>query len=121
MEYYITLDVGTSSSKIAIIDTECKVIFTSTQSYPTYYPSLGFAEQNPNEWWEAIKKGINICLSESGIERKKILCVGVAGQSWSNIPVNNQGDVLGNNPIWTDTRASDICLETEKKIGRAHV
>ena len=27
MEYYITLDVGTSSSKIAIIDTECKVIF----------------------------------------------------------------------------------------------
>ncbi len=121
MEYYITLDVGTSSSKIAIIDTECKVIFTSTQSYPTYYPSLGFAEQNPNEWWEAIKKGINICLSESGIERKKILCVGVAGQSWSNIPVNNQGDVLGNNPIWTDTRASDICLETEKKIGKERI
>ena len=75
MEYYITLDVGTSSSKIAIIDTECKVIFTSTQSYPTYYPSLEFAGKIQMNGGKQSKKEL-IYVYQNLELRKNTLCRG---------------------------------------------
>ena len=39
------------------------------------------------------------------------------GQSWSAIPVDRQGNVLSNTPIWMDTRAEDICKRITEKIG----
>ena len=56
-------------------------------------------------------------LEKSKIRAEEIAGIGIDGQSWSAIAVDEKGKVLTNTPIWMDTRADDICNEMNEKIG----
>ena len=47
--------------------------------------------------------------------------IGIDGQSWSAIAVDENGNVLTNTPIWMDTRAQDICDELNERIGKDRI
>lgn len=47
--------------------------------------------------------------------------IGVDGQSWSCIPVDADGNVLSNTPIWMDARANDICNNIKQQIGEDNI
>ncbi len=111
------IDIGTSACKVAIFDLQGKVISQATKEYKVYYPLPGYVEQNPNEWWESVCAAIKEVISNAKIDSKQITGIGIDGQSWSAIPVDKQGDVLYNTPIWMDTRASDICKDTVDRVG----
>jgi xylulokinase len=53
----------------------------------------------------------------SKIDTKDTAAVGIDGQSWSAVPVDKDGMVLHNTPIWMDTRAYSICSDITDKIG----
>ncbi|MBZ4645731.1 MAG: carbohydrate kinase, partial [Clostridia bacterium] len=108
--HYDTLgiDIGTSACKVALFDLEGKVIAQSTKEYPVYYPAPGYVEQNPQEWWKGICDAVREAINTAKIDPKQIAGIGVDGQSWSAIPVDKEGNVLYNTPIWMDTRASEI-------------
>ena len=48
------IDIGTSACKVAVFDIKGKVIAQTNKEYKVYYPNPGWAEQDPNEWWDAI-------------------------------------------------------------------
>ena len=48
---------------------------------------------------------------------EEICGIGVDGQSWSAIPVDQDGNVLHTTPIWMDTRARDICTKVKETVG----
>lgn len=116
-EYLLGIDIGTSACKIAIFDKKGEVIASENGEYPVYYPKKGWAEQNPNEWWNAVGETTKRAIQKSGIKAEKIVGVGIDGQSWSAIAVDKAGKVLCNTPIWMDTRAKEICERLNKKIG----
>lgn len=115
--YLLGIDIGTSACKIAIFNREGNVMATASGDYPVYYPHPGWAEQNPEEWWSAVCKAIREALEQGNIAPEEIAGVGIDGQSWSAIAVDEDGNVLTNTPIWMDTRAKDICEELSEKIG----
>jgi len=108
------VDIGTSSCKITVFDFGGKVVATATKSYKTYYPALYQVEQKPGDWWNGF------CAAMTDITKKvrpiDIVAVGVAGQSWSAIVVDRVGDVLYDNPIWMDNRATDACAYICDKV-----
>lgn len=53
-EYLLGIDIGTSACKIAVFAKDGTVRATGTGDYQVYYPHPGWAEQNPEEWWEAV-------------------------------------------------------------------
>ncbi len=116
-ELLLGIDIGTSACKIAVFDKTGNVIGSTTGSYPVYYPHSGWAEQDPDQWWEAVCKAINNLLFEFHINPNEIKGVGIDGQSWSAILVDCAGQVLANTPIWMDTRASSICQRINQQIG----
>jgi xylulokinase len=116
-KYLLGVDIGTSACKIAIFNRQGEVIASGNGDYQVYYPKPGFAEQNPDEWWEAIYQAIKTTIQKAGIDSEEIAGVGVDGQSWSAIAINKAGKVLTNTPIWMDTRASDICNRLNNEIG----
>lgn len=120
-QYLLGIDIGTSACKTAVFDADGKVIATGNGSYPVYYPKPGWAEQNPEEWWAAVCHAIQEMLEKSGVKPEEIVGVGIDGQSWSAIPVDKEGNVLTNTPIWMDTRAADICEELGQKIGEDNI
>ena len=116
-QYLLGIDIGTSACKAALFSEDGKVVAMSSGAYPVYYPRPGWAEQNPDEWWEAVCHTVRRVLSDSGTAPSDIAGVGIDGQSWSAIAIDREGDVLANTPIWMDTRAQELCDELNERIG----
>ncbi len=111
------IDIGTSACKVAVFDKSGSVMASCTGDYNVYYPKPGWAEQNPEEWWQAVCQAIQTILAEGKVKAEDIAGIGVDGQSWSAIPIDRDGNVLANTPIWMDTRAKDICDRLNERIG----
>lgn len=84
-EYLLGIDIGTSACKIAVFAKDGTVKATGTGDYQVYYPHPGWAEQNPEEWWEAVCDAIPRVLVKGNISPEEIKGIGIDGQSWSAI------------------------------------
>ena len=115
--YLLGVDIGTSSCKTAIFDQDGTIIAQGGSEYPVSYPAKGWAEQNPDDWWNGVCRAIREMIRESGIDPAEIAGIGTDGQSWSAIALDKGGNVLCPTPIWTDTRSEIICRETAKRLG----
>lgn len=115
------IDIGTSACKVALFSADGTVIAQNSGEYNVLYPQSGWAEQNPEDWWNAVCRATKEMLAKSAVGSKSISGIGIAGQSWSAIPTDKNGEVLCNTPIWMDTRAVDICGELDEKIGADNI
>lgn len=105
-------------AKIAVFEENGQVIASGSGDYQVYYPKAGWAEQNPDEWWAAVCKAIRETLEKGNVKPQEIAGIGIDGQSWSAIPMDRDGNVLANTPIWMDTRAVDICEKVGARVGQ---
>ncbi|MBO7386219.1 MAG: xylulokinase [Lachnospiraceae bacterium] len=115
------IDIGTSACKVAVFDIKGNVIAQSNKAYKVYYPNPGWAEQDPDEWWDAICAAIREILDMKIFSPDEIAAIGVDGQSWSAIPVDAEGKVLDRTPIWMDTRAREICDRAKRLAGEERI
>jgi len=115
------IDIGTSACKVALFRPDGEVAARCGAKYPVYYPRPGWAEQNPEEWWQAVCGTVREALEKARVKPGEVSAVGVDGQSWSAIPVDSEGNVLCNTPIWMDTRAEGICEGLEKEMGGGRI
>ena len=111
------IDVGTSACKVAAFDLEGRVLAQAAESYPVLYPQPGWAEQDPQQWWEAVCKALRRLWESGAVAPGEVAGVGIDGQSWSAIPLDKEGRALCNTPIWMDTRAGSLCQELEARVG----
>ena len=107
-EYLLGIDIGTSSCKVAVFDRAGAVMASAAANYPVAYPHAGWAEQNPDDWWEGVCRALGELWTKSPIAPADIAAIGVDGQSWSAIALDDSGQVLCPTPIWMDTRAGDL-------------
>ena len=111
------IDVGTSACKVAAFDLEGRVLAQAAESYPVLYPQPGWAEQDPQQWWEAVCRALRRLWESGAVAPGEVAGVGIDGQSWSAIPLDKEGRALCNTPIWMDTRAGSLCQELEARVG----
>ena len=55
---YIGIDLGTSACKLLLVDEQGRVCHTVTKEYPLSFPRPGWSEQNPEDWWKAVRTGV---------------------------------------------------------------
>jgi len=113
--HLLGIDIGTSACKAALFCTNGTIVAQSTVEYPVNYPRAGWAEQDPQTWWNAVCIAIKEITTQN--PTAEIAGVGIAGQSWSAIPISAAGEVLCPTPIWMDTRAAEICNNLRASIG----
>lgn len=89
-QYLLGIDIGTSACKVALFGKDGKVEAAVSEGYPVYYPHPDWAEQNPDEWWEAVCKAIWTVISSSGVSPDDIAGIGIDGQSWSAIAIDEE-------------------------------
>lgn len=111
------IDIGTSACKVAAFLPNGEVVATAAEAYSVYYPQEGWAEQSPEEWWQAVCRAVQSVFAEGKVLPAEIAAVGIDGQSWSAIPVTADGEVLHRTPIWTDTRSQSICDAIRAQVG----
>lgn len=119
MEVILAIDIGTSSVKVAIINLRGKLVKTFQTSYPTHYLKPNILEQNPEDWWDAVKSGIYQILKEqqtSNIFKYSIIGIACCGHSPTLVCIDKQGKILRPAIIWQDSRAFKEVKYIQEKI-----
>lgn len=119
----IGIDVGSSSVKLALLNTEtgicmASIQFPETEEMIINSPQTGWAEQNPELWWEYVKKGIKYLLSVQGAKAENVTAIGIAYQMHGLVCVDKENRVLRPSIIWCDSRAVYIGNDAFEKIGK---
>lgn len=105
-QYILAYDFGTGGIKASLYNQEGHPISTSFYAYETLYPNVGWHEQKPSDWWEAICSSTKTLLRLSGANGSEIEALAISGHSLGVVPLDSQGRLLRDSvPIWSDTRA----------------
>jgi len=118
MRYLLGLDIGTSGTKTALFDEEGNTIKTATYEYDLFQPQVGWAEQNPEDWWEACVNGIKDVIAKSDVQASDIKGIGLSGQMHGLVLVDKDYKVIRNSIIWCDQRTEKECDYMTEVIGK---
>ncbi|MDZ7837174.1 MAG: xylulokinase [Actinomycetota bacterium] len=116
-QYIIGTDIGTSGCKSILIDSSGKVIASAMEEYPLYTPRPGWAEQNPDDWWEATAKTIRIIMEKSGISPQAVKGIGLSGQMHGLVALDKDHQVVRPAYLWNDQRSHKQCQDIYKAVG----
>ena len=112
-KYILAIDLGTSGPKAAIVSTLGEVLDYEFQDNPKPDLSNGGAEQNPDDWWEAIGIAVRTVMGRGAARPEQIASICVTTQWSGTVAVDENGDHLMNAIIWMDSRGEpyvrDIC------------
>lgn len=103
--------MGTSRNKATLIDISGKIIGKAIDEYDIEYPQTHWAQQNPEDWWEAICHGSRRVLEETGTKPEEIVGVSFSVHMQGTIPITEEGEVLHPALIWLDARAHEEAAE----------
>ena len=117
MAYYIGIDLGTSGTKTVLFDREGHALASATIEYPLYQPQNGYAEQDPDDWWNAAAGTIRMVLEQSGVDSAEVKGIGISGQMHGLVMLDKEGKVIRRSIIWCDQRTAKECEEITEKVG----
>mgnify|MGYP001633247544 FL=1 len=112
MDYLIGIDIGTSGTKAALFDIDGNVIKSSTAEYGMSQPYNGWAEQDPQDWWNAVQKTL------ADIWTDGVAGIGLSGQMHGLVMLDEKNEVIRPAIIWCDQRTAAECDEITDIIGR---
>lgn len=114
---FLGLDVGTTSAKADLADAGGATLWTTTAPYT--YASLhpGWAEQDPEDWWDAAGIMTRALLREHPGARDRIAAVGVSGQGVAAALLDHQGRPLRPAILWLDVRCSAQAERLDREAG----
>jgi xylulokinase len=116
-EYLIGIDLGTSSMKTVLFDSNLRNVAYTDESYPTLMPSDGFCQQDPNRWWQALCHTCRYVLEQVDVSPTAIAGIGIDAQSSVALPIDKEGNVLYDALLWMDRRATKQSARFEKLTG----
>ena len=101
---FIGIDLGTSAVKMILTDEKMNSIRQVSKAYPLDFSADGKSEQNPADWWNAVKEGIDELTSEN--VGNGIAGIGVGGQMHGLVMLDENDNVIRPAILWNDTRTS---------------
>ena len=115
-EYFLGVDAGTESVRVGVFDINGKQLDFASCEYKTYFPRSGWAEQDPNEWWDALKCAFREVMKKSGVTKEEVKGIGVDATCCTVVFLDKDGKSLRRGILWMDVRAS----EEARSIARTH-
>lgn len=107
--YLLGYDIGSSSVKACLVEAESGKCVSSAFFPKTEAPIIavkpGWAEQNPESWWENLKLATKAIMAEAGVTGGEIKAIGISYQMHGLVCVDKDMQVLRPAIIWCDSRA----------------
>ncbi len=109
--YLMAIDLGTSTLKVAIFDTEGKIVAANSIEYLLSYPGKNLIENDVEKYWEAIVGLVKKTLKDLADSPSKILAISLSSQAETIVPVGNDIKPLRPAIVWLDGRSSEEAAE----------
>lgn len=117
-KYIIAHDLGTSGDKATLFAEDGRLICSYTKGYDTHYFNGNWAEQNADDWWDAVCVTTGKLISEAKIDPEDIAVVSFSGQMMGCLCVDKEGTPLRPSIIWADMRAVKESAKLEEEISQ---
>ena len=105
MNYLLSVDAGTTASKVSLFDERGELIAISGQEYTLLTPTSLAVEIEAGTLWHAFKRGVSEVLSKSKVDKNEIRALGISAQGETLVPIDKEGIPLRNAIVWLDNRA----------------
>lgn len=115
--FLVGCDVGTSGTKSVVMNDEGKVLGSHYIEYPLLTPRPGWAEHNPDWYWDAVADTIKASIIQSKVDPKEIRGVSISALSPACILVDKDLNPLQYGHIWMDRRATSESKWIKERIG----
>ena len=121
--YVLGYDIGSSSVKASLVNVEsgkcaASAFFPKTEA-PILAVKQGWAEQDPQSWWDNLKLATQAVLTASGAKAEEIKAIGISYQMHGLVCVDKNQQVLRPSIIWCDSRAVPYGQKAFQTLGEA--
>jgi len=118
----VAIDVGTSGTRTAVINTKDGAILAQThQEYPSFFPHPAWVEQEADDWWHTTCNTAKATLANSAVDIESIIAVSNTNQRETVVPVDSQGQPLHRAIVWQDRRTVPQCDAILDLLGAENV
>lgn len=114
--YFIGIDLGTSAVKLLLMDEAGNIKNTVSREYPLEFPQLGWSQQAPEDWRNAVMESIPQLLR--GIDSTQVAGIGCGGQMHGLVILDSQDQVIRPAILWNDGRTEEQVRYLNEDIGR---
>jgi xylulokinase len=115
---FLGIDVGTGGTRALVIDEAGRVLASATEEHRAFAsPQIGWAEQDPADWWRACGVAVRTALAEGKLRGDRIGCVGLSGQMHGAVLLDDQERVVRPALIWCDVRTEKQSRDLTTRVG----
>lgn len=110
---FLGIDIGTSAVKVCLTGLDRKPMATATVPLTISHPRPGWSEQQPEDWWVAVKHAVAEVLALQPQAATQIKAIGLSGQMHGAVLLDSQERILRPAILWNDGRSDAECRHLE--------
>lgn len=114
--YYIGIDLGTSAVKLLLMEETGRICHIVSREYPLSFPHPGWAEQNPEDWWNAVIDGIHQLTN--GFDTSQVAGISFGGQMHGLVILDKEDNIIRPAILWNDGRTAKETSYLNEVIGK---
>ncbi len=116
--YFIGIDSGTRSTRALLVDDQGRVCGFGRQEYGLIGGlGAGHKEQDPQTWIAAAAAAVRQAIGQTGIDKTRIMAIGVSGQQHGLVALDQGGQVIRPAKLWCDTATAPQAEAIVSKLG----
>lgn len=112
---FIGVDLGTSAVKIVLVDDLQRIVADCTQALQPVQPRPNWSEDNPDDWWRAVERGIDRLAKLQDVSA--VRAIGLSGQMHGALLLDGSDRPVRPAILWNDGRASTEAAELAQDAG----
>lgn len=114
--YILSIDQGTTSSRVALINSEGEWVAEGQRPFRQIYPKPGWVEHDPQEIWHTVLDSLRECLLKANVSSEAIKAIGITNQRETVVMWDRKtGKPLHNAIVWQCRRTQDLCEKLKKQ------
>ena len=123
MKYVLSIDQGTTSSRVIIYNSQFEKVGVGQKTFQQYFPQPGHVEHDAEEIWQSVLTSLQEAITnvkDPDFSVKKIAAIGITNQRETFVLWDKKtSQPLGKAIVWQDRRSSDFCHKLKKtKAGK---
>jgi len=117
----IGLDLGTTGAKAGLVDASGRVLGTCSVPIAIDTPAPGWAEQDPEAWWNACRTALKGLIGSSGLDPSAVSALALSGQMHGSVFLDARGEVVRPCILWCDQRSAPQCARIVERVGTGNL
>ncbi len=119
-QLFVGIDNGTQGTKCAVFSlSQSRILASAYAPHDLIENDAGRREQDPAWWIAAATATLDECLGAAGVDRQKVVAIGVSGQQHGFVPLDAVGEVIRPAKLWCDTETVAECEAITAAVGGA--